>query len=146
MTFALRIRSKDCVGCHACEVACKQQHDLATGVDLIRVLEKTPHFQPLYCRHCSKPPCLDACPAGAISREKGAVILDQEKCIGCKACMEACPFQAMGFDLEKGVAAKCDMCLRDRVLLGSAPACASVCPSRCIKFGQAEEMFRRPWP
>lgn len=146
MTFAFRIYPKDCVGCHACEVACKQQHELAPGVDLIRVLEKIPEFQPVYCRHCFRPPCLEACPTGAIFREMGTVLLDQQKCIGCRACMEACPFQAIGFDLEKGVAAKCDMCLRHRVLQGATPACASVCPARCIQFGKAEELFARPWP
>ncbi|MGQ9858114.1 MAG: 4Fe-4S dicluster domain-containing protein [Thermodesulfobacteriota bacterium] len=146
MTFAFRIHAKDCVGCHACEVACKQQHELAPGVDLIRVLEKIPEFQPVYCRHCLRPPCLEACPTGAISKEMGTVLLDQQKCIGCRACMESCPFQAIGFDLEKGVAAKCDMCLRPRVLQGATPACVSVCPARCIQFGKAQELFGRPWP
>ncbi len=145
MDFGLRIHSKECVGCHACEVACKQEHDLPPGADLIRILEKIPRFQPVYCRHCVTPPCLEACPTQAIFRDKGVVLLEPKKCIGCKACMEACPFDAMGFDLEKGVAVKCDMCLHQRVMAGQKPACATVCPSRCIEFKGLEEMFARPW-
>lgn len=145
MNFGLRIHGKDCVGCHACEVACKQQHDLPPGADLIRILEKIPRFEPLYCRHCVRPPCLEACPTQAIFQEKGAVLLDPQKCIGCKACIEACPFNAMGFDLHREVAVKCDMCLKERVLQGEKPACATVCPARCIEFRGLKEMFSRPW-
>lgn len=146
MILGLRIKERDCVGCHACEVACKQEHELPTGVDLIRITERIPRFKPTYCRHCFRPPCLEACPTGAIRRDKGVVLLDQEKCIGCRACLEACPFEAMGFDAEKGLAAKCDLCLTPRVAQGREPACVSVCQTRCIEFGNLKELYKRPWP
>jgi Fe-S-cluster-containing dehydrogenase component len=145
MILGLRIREGDCVGCHVCEVACKQEHDLPPGADRIRILERTPRFEPIYCRHCFRPPCLESCPTGAIKREKGIVFLDKEKCIGCKACMEACPFGAMGFDAEKGVAEKCDLCFQ-RTEKGERPACVSVCPARCMEFGDLKRFFSRSFP
>ncbi len=145
MILGLRIRKKDCVGCHACEVACKQEHDLPPGADRIRILEKNPIFEPIYCRHCFRPPCMESCPTGAIKREEGIVTLDRRKCIGCKACTEACPFGAMGFDAGRGVAEKCDLCFQ-RTRKGERPACVSVCPARCMEFGDLKSLFSRSFP
>ncbi len=145
MGLYLKIKTKDCVGCHACEVACKQQHDLPVGADRIRILERIPRFEALYCRHCVRPPCKDACPTEAIYQERGVVLLDKERCIGCRACVEACPFGAVGFDLDQGLAIKCDLCYEHRLSKGLGPACASVCPARCIEWGELREAFKRPW-
>jgi Fe-S-cluster-containing hydrogenase component 2 len=60
--LSLTIKKMDCMGCHACEVACKQEHGLGTGPRLIRVIEKAPRFIPVYCHHCADAPCLDSCP------------------------------------------------------------------------------------
>lgn len=127
-------RKSDCMGCHACEVACKQEHGLGVGPRLVRVIEKAPDFSPVYCRHCAKPPCKDACPVGAISRNgQGIVLIDKEACIGCRECIQACPFGAMQFEDGNEVAVKCDLCV-DRILDNKKPACVSVCPTRCIRF------------
>jgi len=110
--FALMIFRKDCMGCHACEVACKQEHGLGVGPRFIRVLENGPDFFPVYCHHCADAPCLRACPVNAISRNaEGIVLIDRELCIGCRECLPACPFGAMQFDEESEVAVKCDLCI-----------------------------------
>jgi Fe-S-cluster-containing dehydrogenase component len=132
---ALLILSEDCMGCHACEVACKQEHGLDVGPRLIQVSEQAPVFVPMYCHHCAQPPCGEACPVGAISRdEQGIVLIDEESCIGCMACVEACPFGAAQFYEERAVAVKCDLC-RERLRKGEGPACAKACPTQCIVWG-----------
>ncbi|MCL6638398.1 MAG: 4Fe-4S binding protein [Firmicutes bacterium] len=141
--IALMIFREDCCGCHACEVACKQEHGPGVGPGLIRVIEKSPDFIPLYCRHCAGAPCRKACPAGAIDRnEQGIVLIREERCTGCKACVDACPFGAMQFDGAKEVAVKCDLCF-GRVRSGQAPACAAACPTRCIFFGDVKSLLER---
>lgn len=139
---ALLILSEDCMGCHACEVACKQEHALDVGPRLIQVVERAPLFVPIYCHHCSRPPCQDACPTDAIFRdERGIVLIDEESCMGCKACVEACPFAAAQFDEEGEVAVKCDLC-HERLAKGEEPACARACPTRCIVWGGMESISR----
>ncbi len=82
----------DCIGCRACEIACKQEHGLGVGPRLVRIIERSPDFIPVYCRHCARPPCRDACPAGAISRdERGIVWINADLCIGCLRCTDICP-------------------------------------------------------
>lgn len=129
---SLNINKNDCMGCHTCEVACKQEHGLSVGPRLIRVIEKSPDFVPVYCRQCSKPPCRDACPVGAIERnQSGIVLIDNDLCIGCGECITACPFAAMQFDENLEVAVKCDLCL-ERLEDGKKPACLGACPTGCI--------------
>jgi len=130
--IALVFRKKDCMGCHACEVACKQEHGLGVGPRLVRIHEKNPDFIPIYCHHCTKAPCKEACPVDAISRnEQGIVLIDNDLCIGCRECLEACPFGAMQFEDHQEIAVKCDLCLH-RLAEKKQPACASVCPTACI--------------
>jgi Fe-S-cluster-containing dehydrogenase component len=132
---SLLIFANDCTGCHACEVACKQEHGIGVGPRLIRVIEKSPFSIPVYCRHCAKPPCKDACPVEAITRNaRGIVLINEDLCIGCKACVEACPFGAMQYDEDREIAMKCDLCI-ERLEAGEEPACKKACPAHCIFFG-----------
>jgi Fe-S-cluster-containing dehydrogenase component len=145
--ISLLFSRKNCMGCHACEVACKQEHGLGVGPRLVRVLEKSPDYVPIYCHHCAKAPCRDVCPVEAIARnEQGIVLIDNDLCIGCRECLEACPFGAMQFDDRLEVAVKCDLCLH-RLAENKQPACISVCPTACISLGGKKSIaavFEKP--
>lgn len=154
-----------CNGCNACVIACKVEHNTATGVNFTRVLEREigsyPHanrqFLPVMCNHCEDAPCIDVCPTKAtFAREQdGIVLIDWDQCIGCGACILACPYEqrfqildnrtllADGVsDFEKpgtsrapaGVTAKCDLCYH-RIDQGKQPACAEACPTGARIFG-----------
>ena len=152
MEYALIINTEDCVGCNACEVACKQEHNLLVGPRWIRVYSDGPReiegklrlrYIVTHCMHCSRPPCKDVCPVDAITkRDDGIVLIDEELCIGCKDCIEACPLGVMQFDEEKEVAQKCDLCVA-RLDRGLQPACVAACPSHCIYFGDVKEIAER---
>ena len=147
---ALIIDHESCWGCKTCEVACKQENRAADGIRLISVLEEGPGmidgkmdfmFRVNVCRHCDDPPCVDACPEETILKRKdGIVVMDYKKCSGCEACIEACPFDAIAIDEDKGVAQKCNLC-HHRVDQGLIPACAdNVCLAHCIYFGDPKEI------
>lgn len=138
--ISLVFHKKNCMGCHACEVACKQEHGLGVGPRLVRVIEKAPEFIPIYCHHCAKPPCKEVCPVDAISRnEQGIVLIDNDLCIGCRECIEACPFGAMQFEDNRETAVKCDLCVH-RLAEHKRPACMSVCPTGCISIGEKKSI------
>jgi len=137
---SLMFFKKDCMGCHSCEVACKQEHGLGVGPRLVRVLEKSSDFTPIYCHHCAKAPCKEACPTEAIYRnDQGIVLINNEECIGCQACVEACPFGAMQFDDETEMAVKCDLCI-DRLENNERTACSQACPTQTIFVGDTKQL------
>ena len=140
----LAIDERLCWGCKTCEVACKQEHRTSPGVKLIRVDEEGPHlvdgklkfeYRVSRCRHCDEPPCAAVCPVDALTkRDEGVVILDAEVCIGCGACVDACPFDAVEMDEGEKVAVKCNLC-HERIDKGLLPACAdNVCLAHCISL------------
>jgi Fe-S-cluster-containing dehydrogenase component len=142
--LSLIIDEESCWGCKTCEVACKQEMKTRDGVKLIRVLEDSPHqtgdrldfvFRVKRCRHCEVPPCAEACPEAAITkRDDGIVVLEYDRCTGCRSCIDECPYGAIDFDGAKGVARKCNLC-HHRVDKGLLPACAdNVCLAHCIHF------------
>ena len=145
---ALVIEHEVCWGCKTCEVACDQEYN--HEVKFIHVWEDGPtivddKLQVIYranvCQHCDDPPCMEVCPEEAISkRPDGIVVLDTEACSGCRACIEECPYNAIGFDEDEQTALKCNMC-RHRVDKGLLPACAdNVCLAHCIYFGDPTEI------
>jgi Fe-S-cluster-containing dehydrogenase component len=143
--YELTIDEKACWGCLACEIACKQENQVPSGIKYLSVQEEGPKwpdgrpdmfYRIKICRHCDQPECAGVCPEEAItkSNEDGIVILDDKKCTGCGACLEACPFQAIAFDRSKGKAGKCHLC-HHRVEKGLVPACAdNVCLAHGIIF------------
>lgn len=142
-----------CDGCNSCMVACKQEYDLPVGVNRIKIIKIGPRevrgkegtyglamdFVPIVCQHCETPPCVLSCPADAIKRSDGIVLIDEETCIGCKACITSCPFGVIGFNYEKGFADKCSMCVH---LLREAkePACTRACPTGALKLVSIDEI------
>ncbi|MFC1905993.1 4Fe-4S dicluster domain-containing protein [Chloroflexota bacterium] len=150
--YKLLIDYKWCYDCKACEVACKQENDLPVGPRWIQVFTVGPKkvgeklvvdFIPMTCMHCAKPPCMDVCPAEAITkRDDGIVVIDQDLCTGCMACVPACPFGAPQLNQEKNTVEKCNMCL-NRVEKGLEPSCVKACPSGAIYFGEANEVVQR---
>jgi Fe-S-cluster-containing dehydrogenase component len=149
--YALIVDTKDCVGCYACEVACKQEHNLPAGPRWIRVFPVSPkeiegklqlRYVVTHCVHCSQPLCKEVCPVNAISkRDDGIVLVDEELCTGCRECIEACPLGVMQFDEDKGLAEKCDLCV-ERIDMGLEPACVAACPSHCIYFGDVSTSIK----
>ena len=133
-----------CIGCFACETACKQEHNLPVGIKWISIVQVGPQeiggrlvmdFVPMHCRHCENPPCMQACPVDAISRRNdGIVLFNEEICIGCKQCIEACPFGAAQYNPEIERVQACNLCY-ERVDQGLLPACVQNCPTQALIFG-----------
>jgi Fe-S-cluster-containing dehydrogenase component/formate-dependent nitrite reductase membrane component NrfD len=147
MNFGFIIDNRKCIGCHACTVACKAEHDVAIGVNRtwVKYIEKGefPHTRRLFsvmrCNHCEEAPCVSICPVTALfTRGDGIVDFDNRRCIGCKGCMQACPYDALYIDPNSHTAAKCNYCAH-RVDIGLEPACVNVCPEHAIISGDMED-------
>ena len=143
MKYGFIIDNRKCIGCHACTTACKSEHDVAVGVNrtYVKQVEKGEFpntrriFSVMRCNHCTDAPCVEICPVEALyTREDGIVDFDNNRCIGCKSCMQACPYDALYIDPENNTAAKCNYCAH-RVEVGREPACVSVCPEHAIIAG-----------
>jgi Fe-S-cluster-containing dehydrogenase component len=147
MRYAMTIDTKKCVGCSDCVVACKTENDVADGycrdwiVELVNgIYPKVDlEFRSERCNQCENTPCVRTCPTGASHIVDGGIILvDEDLCIGCGACIQSCPYDARYFDPEKGIVDKCTFC-HHRVSKGTDPACVSVCPTNCMTFGDLED-------
>jgi Fe-S-cluster-containing dehydrogenase component len=145
--YIMVIDTKRCVGCMDCVVACKTENHVPEGFTRDWITETVHGRFPTTnleirterCNHCANPPCVHCCPTGAshVHARGGVVLVTPEKCIGCKACLAACPYDAR-FVHPKGYADKCTFCIH-RVENGLDPACVSVCPTRCMHFGDADD-------
>jgi Fe-S-cluster-containing dehydrogenase component len=145
--YAMTVDTRRCVGCNACVLACKSENDLPEhGFRDWIVTETRGRFPDLSqeirserCNHCANSPCVSACPTGASHvSDGGAVIVDRDKCTGCKACIAACPYGARYVDPDEGFVDKCTFCLH-RVRRGEQPACTEVCPTRSLVFGDLND-------
>jgi formate dehydrogenase iron-sulfur subunit len=157
-----------CIGCKACEVACKEwngvpadgyvwsgrsyDHTGALGHSTwrhVKFVERVRGGQPAWdfssdvCKHCEHAGCLEACPTGSIVRtEFGSVLVQKDICNGCGYCVVSCPFGVIDRRPDDGRAFKCTMCY-DRQKAGEVPACAKACPTESIQFGELDELRAR---
>lgn len=159
-----------CIGCRKCEIACKEAKNLPiesidnyndpsnftknrrpntstlTVVNQYKIdNEEFPLFVKVQCMHCDHPACLSACIVGAFSKqENGSVVWDTNKCIGCRYCMVACPFQIPSFEYEKAWSPdirKCNFC-HERTSQEKLPACVEICPMEVLTYGKRDELLR----
>jgi Fe-S-cluster-containing dehydrogenase component len=144
---AFVLDQRACIGCHACTVACKVEHGVELGVfrTWVKYVETGTfpdadrHFSVLRCNQCTDAPCVEICPVTALyKREDGIVDFDPDRCIGCKACMNACPYDALYIEPHSHTAAKCNFCAH-RVDQGMQPACEVVCPTDAIISGDLDD-------
>jgi len=166
--YGMVIDLKRCVGCDTCTIACKATSATTRGILWNRVLKyetgKYPnsrlHFLPITCMHCKEPECVKVCPSGATTRrEDGIVVVDNDKCIGCRYCMVACPYasryfysevrtyypgyvtpyEEIGYQKHKlGTVEKCDFCV-ERVERGLEPSCVVSCTGNARFFGDLDD-------
>ncbi len=144
MSHALLLDTTRCIGCGACTAACKEQNHLPLEIDeratayTWTVVEKRAGVNVRrMCMHCLSPTCVSVCPVGAMTKSpQGPVLYDSKKCIGCRYCIQACPFNVPKYQWDRAtpVVAKCIMCA-PRLAKGLPTACASVCPTGATTYG-----------
>jgi len=155
-----------CTGCRGCQLACKQWNQLPAGQTFnAGTYQNPPDLQPntwmlikfqeissgnevkwlfrkTACMHCTDAACVKVCPSGALQYTKyGTVAIDNSKCIGCKECVAACPFDIPRYDKKTDKVAKCDLCY-SRIDNALEPACVKACPTGALMFGDKEEMLK----
>ena len=148
------IRHERCMGCRQCMIECAMAHTEApTLVEAVRsgaALQPRVHVEPaglhgmpLQCRHCEDAPCMTVCPTEAIHRpvERGPVLIDAARCIGCKFCLLACPFGVIEQSRDGKATVKCDLCIK-RTEAGQEPACVAGCPTGALQFCEIDEWLR----
>jgi len=165
--YGMLVDLTKCIGCRGCQVACKQWNDMPAELTRNRGTYQNPPrltsktltniefrevelkdklawvFVKRQCMHCEHPGCVAACTVGALQkRAEGPVVYDENRCIGCRYCMYACPFGVPTFEWDQTFALikKCELCI-DRVDAGMKPACAKTCPAGAIQFGDREELL-----
>lgn len=174
MRYGMVIDLQKCVGCNACTVACRAEHGTPSGVQFHKVVKYEAgtypnakmRFLPMPCMHCQAPPCLKVCPTKATFKDpRGLVLIDESRCIGCRACMVACPYDSRHFlweirnyyagqlptpferikqkKFERGTVVKCDFCAR-RLESDRQPACVATCPAKARVFGDLEDPQGEP--
>jgi Fe-S-cluster-containing dehydrogenase component/formate-dependent nitrite reductase membrane component NrfD len=145
--YGFVIDLRKCIGCHACTIACKAEHDIPVGAHRcwVKTVEKGTFpetqrfFFPVLCNQCEEAPCMKICPTSALfQRRDGIVDLNGAACIGCRACMAACPYDQLFIDPNTRTAEKCNFCA-NRIENELQPSCVSVCPTECRIFGDLDD-------
>jgi len=149
--YGFVIDQRRCIGCHACTVACKEENRVPLGAfrTWVKYVERGTfpqtqrYFSVLRCNHCDDAPCVTICPTVALYRRAdGIVDFDGSRCVGCKGCMQACPYDALYIDPDTHTAAKCNYCAH-RIEVGLEPACVIVCPAQAIVSGDLDDPASR---
>jgi Fe-S-cluster-containing dehydrogenase component len=170
MRYGIVIDLKRCLGCNSCTTACKQKNATPTGTSWAKLSQWESgnfpnvrlNYLPLMCNHCANAPCVEVCPTGASYKTaEGIVLVDNAKCIGCRSCMLACPYNARTFNSGEapayfsgkgptayevalkdrhviGTVDKCDLCI-DRLEAGLDPACVQTCPANARIAGDLDD-------
>lgn len=147
MRYGFVINQETCIGCHACTVACKAENEVPVGgfrtnvkyVEVGKFPAVKRNFLVQRCNHCTNAPCVTICPVNALKkRPDGIVDIDRDACIGCRACMQACPYDALYLNEDIGAVEKCHYCAH-RVEKGLEPACVTVCPVGAIIPGDLDD-------
>ena len=170
MRYGMVIDLKRCISCYACQMGCKTENGTPAGVLYAWTYRmeqgESPDtrqvYLPMLCNHCDEPSCVDVCPTGATHKreEDGIVVIDADACVGCRACMTACPYHARYYldeireyypgqgltpyekarypEHNSGTVEKCNFCL-DRLAEGLQPACVQTCPAKARIFGDLDD-------
>ncbi|MCL4465557.1 MAG: 4Fe-4S dicluster domain-containing protein [Chloroflexi bacterium] len=160
------VDTSKCTGCRGCQVACKEWNDLkatktrmvpgtyqnppaisASTWTVVSFIESSDEqgvrwlFRKQQCLHCGQASCVEVCPTGAMAKHlDGFVEVDEDWCIGCRYCVQACPFGAVQLDPSTGTVRKCTLCI-DRVQAGLEPACVKTCPNGALSFGERDNVL-----
>jgi len=135
----LFVNSEQCVGCRVCELACSARHERSFNPAKSRIhivkWDGKGLDVPTVCQQCIKPPCVKACPVEAFYRDEktGAVLVNDDVCIGCRLCIDKCPFGGIFIDPDKERMVKCDLC-------GGDPQCVKYCPTGALQYVEAGRM------
>lgn len=143
--YAIIIDAQKCVGCYACQVACQMQNELSPDNVFIRFEDREtgkypkPKYiiVPIQCQHCQDAPCVAVCPTTASHKEGNLTLVDRDKCMGCRRCVAACPYNARAYLASEGIAQGCNMCL-SLVSAGEEPACVATCLTKARYFGDLD--------
>lgn len=146
--YALVVNVDRCIGCHACEMACKVENGVSLGSYWNKVVQVGPagtypdlhvYWLPIQCQQCEDAPCTHVCPTGASYRnEDDVVLIDKDKCIGCKYCMMACPYGVRSWNVEENVVEKCTLCAQ-RTGTGGLPKCVEDCCADARFYGDLDD-------
>lgn len=144
--YAMTVDMRRCVGCSACVLACKTENNVPDGYNRDWIVHEvrgrfpdlSQEIRSERCMHCTDAPCVTACPTGAsLIAEGGVVLVDPDRCTGCKACIASCPYDAR-YVHPDGHVDKCTFCIH-RVRRGDDPACVTVCPTTALTFGDRND-------
>lgn len=144
---AFLVDSDRCIGCHSCEMACKNEYQLDPQIRWRKVYPLPEdgfgspgrYYMSLSCNHCADPACLKACPVIAYTKlDDGIVVHNQSRCIGCRMCLMACPYRSPQYNEKKGKVEKCHMCF-ERQANSQKPACVAGCPMEALSVVEAAE-------
>ena len=148
--LAMVVEVDRCIGCKGgCQIACKTEHNISLGRSRSTLYSMGPtgeypnlemYFLPVMCQQCKDPACAKVCPTGATFKveEDGVVIIDKDVCIGCRGCLNACPFKCNNYNAEMRVMDKCTLCAERRAQ-GEEPACVRNCAGGALHFGDIDD-------